>query len=86
MSNTSDSEDDIIAICIKCKNSFTIYDDEDEPICDECQDKLNCIVCNTNSESIPPGIAGICRSCSKEGWKCYYDYCKGETFPYKKRT
>lgn len=77
-SEESDNEDD--AICIKCKREIpdSWYLFKDDFICDECQDKKNCIRCN--DKSISPMLASICSSCSKEGWSCYYDYCYEETF------
>lgn len=56
---------------------------EETYICIECYDKQNCVHCSKTPEEIYPMVAGICEQCSLEGWKCYYDYCYGETVAYK---
>ena len=52
-------------------------------VCPDCHrlelelDKRTCSICSPDNADSLTGT--ICKSCEKDGWKCYYDYYSGKT-------
>ncbi|AYV85253.1 MAG: hypothetical protein Satyrvirus8_11 [Satyrvirus sp.] len=61
-----------------CSNCYEIELEELEEL-----EKRLCVACNRNTE-IHPMDATICKTCEKEGWVCFYDFCQGKNYCYKK--
>ena len=52
-------------------------------VCPDCyrleleSNKRTCFRCSPDDDKPNPLIGNICKSCEKDGWKCYYDYHSG---------